>query len=155
MNKKKFLSDNGGWLLSIAVIAIMVMLLFSVRIVHTKGKSMEPTLTEGDVLLVVRDTTPEPGEMFLIKKDNMWMVKRVIAVAGETVPADICPNPYWTDAPAPATVPEGYVFVAGDNRENSQDSRKEYFGLVPVDSFWGRIVFHFGNWNSPAWMEIG
>lgn len=115
--------------------ALMVISLTCFRLVVTDGPSMEPTYSPGDLLLcVVPYRQPRDGDVILMEKDGMLMVKRISAVAGEAAPQT-------ADGDVQAVqIPEGYVFVTGDNAEESFDSRDEGFGLVALEQIRGYIL---------------
>lgn len=97
-------------------------------VVTVDGPSMEPTFHEGDRLLVVR-TGPERigrAEVVVVRHPrdrSQLLVKRVAAIAGDPVPATGRAVPPDLRAALPAVVPPGQVYVAGDNRKLSLDSR--------------------------------
>lgn len=129
-------------LLKIVFICFFALFLFGIlflQLVVTAGHSMEPTYFAGDRLLAIHDfQTPEAGDTVLIFHQGNYMVKRVHATAGETVYIDSENfQPYWGST----NVPQGYVFVVGDNLDNSFDSRDEDFGLVPTKEIEGYILF--------------
>jgi signal peptidase I len=128
-------------------------------------ESMEPTLSQNDVVLVeLRQPTtifrradivvfPQPGAD---QNSAPAWVKRVIGIAGDMVAihdgsvfvnGDRLPEPYASGATSPNgdadswSVSYGKLFVVGDNRDNSTDSRSSVIGLVPVDSVIGRVVY--------------
>ena len=139
--------------------------------------SMENTIMPGDMLfaekLTFRHRAPEPGEIVTFldprTEEERVLIKRVIAVGGQTI--DLIKGDVYIDgvmikepytlSPGntfplqrstityPYTIPEGYIWVMGDNRENSTDSRG--FGPVPLDAVLERAVFiywpvdHFGS----------
>ena len=123
-----------------------------------EGPSMQPTLQTGDRVLVnklgYRFGNPERGDVVLLRGDDGdLLIKRVAATGGETVAArggniyvdgEPLREPYALKAaPAmltvePTTVPPGHVYVLGDNRGNSTDSR--YFGPVPQERLAGEAV---------------
>lgn len=119
---------------------------------------------------------PESGEVVMFDNpdgDGTILVKRVIATAGQTVDlkdghvvvdGEVLDEPYVGDRPSlplnqrlagmepisyPVTVPEGHVWVMGDNRTNSLDSR--YFGTVPTSSIVARAVFTFWPLSDLRW----
>ncbi len=128
---------------------------FVAQTTYVLGQSMEPNLRDDEHLLIeklsYRFGTPERGDVVVIQVDysEIPLIKRVIGLPGETVEVrdsqlyidgQLTAEPYLTDPLqrnfGPATVPEGYVFVMGDNRNNSNDSR--YFGAIPMDQILGR-----------------
>lgn len=148
-----------------AVSAVVLIFAFGVRIVSVSGASMRETLQNGDKLLVVnRHLCGEyrQGDIVIFQRpdfeDGEQIVKRVIATAGQTVDIDfnagavsvdgeVLEEPYtreptWLDEGLefPVTVPEGCVFVMGDNRNDSKDSRYVELGSVDTRHIIGRAV---------------
>lgn len=121
------------------------------RLIVTEGASMEPTFASGDILFCVRTfSQPNAGDVVLIEAEGRLVVKRIAYVAGDEVTdtswyrqTDTGYEPdhsgylYWQSN----IVPEGYVYVLGDNPEHSHDSRYENFGLVPIEKIWGTVAF--------------
>jgi len=154
--------------LSSAVLCIAVLFTFLLRFAGVMGESMIPTLQDGEWLAVTA-TLPQPsrGDVVIISPRandlHKPLVKRVIAVAGdeidladgrvlvngaiidesylpqglETHPAD----DFQSSLTYPARVPAGRLFVMGDNRGNSKDSRYSGVGFLRVDDILGRVLF--------------
>jgi signal peptidase I len=124
---------------------------------------MEPTLHSGERLLInkfiYRFTQPKPGDIVVFHpavRPRDDYIKRVIAVAGQTVEirdgrvwVDGKPlaEPYLSEATygqfGPVRIPQGRLFVLGDNRNNSQDSRYPEVGLVPLKSVIGKAALRY------------
>ncbi len=145
------------WLQAMSTALIFLIILFTLvgRIIGVEGSSMQPTLHHGDLLLLQSiGYEPRAGDVVVLTKEfdmiTEPIVKRVIAVGGQQVEIDyeagtvavdgqILEEPYLPepmDQPgyedlASITVPEGSIFVMGDNRNHSTDSR--YIGLGAVD----------------------
>lgn len=136
MNKRSTLSwcyKALRYLPYILLIAFVIILLLNFRLVVTDGDSMQPTYQPGEILLCVRRyAPPKVGDVVLIQRNNKLIVKRVAYVAG-----DIVTNSYLENK----KIPDNYVYVLGDNPDNSNDSRYEDFGLVPLDQIWGSVAF--------------
>ena len=155
------------WLqaLVLALVALILLFTFVGRITPVVGESMLPTLHEGDVMLI-RDigyTDPQLGDIVVLTKEfdaaRGPIVKRIIAVEGQTVDIDYqtgavyvdgeaLDEPYlnepmeepWYEDLTSVTVPEGSVFVMGDNRNHSNDSRDVTLGTVDERYVLGRAV---------------
>lgn len=143
---------------SCAVFLAMAVSLFW-RPVVVQGESMFPTLSTNDrLILYCFDYTPERGDIVVIRRENAEpLIKRVIAVGGDTVQiqnqrvylnGELLWEPYLTDGATPSvgfsktvTVPEGHLFVLGDNRSNSHDSRHADIGMVNIEMVVGKAVF--------------
>lgn len=149
-----------------SVLAAVVVFAFGARVVGVSGGSMRETLQNGDLLLVVNSLVCgdyEPGNVVIAAKSTFEngepIVKRVIAVAGQTVDVDYGEGVVYVDGEAlsepyiredthldlgtelPLTVPEGCVFLMGDNRNASRDSREPSLGAVDTRCIIGRAVF--------------
>ncbi|MFJ7967828.1 signal peptidase I [Streptomyces sp. NPDC096324] len=151
-------------LLVLPAVALLVGSLF-VEPVRVESTSMEPTLLSGDHLLVddraYRDAPPRRGDVVVFEGSGATLVKRVVAVAGDTVAIEDgvlevdgraveepAVDPKTVDGMyyGPARVPSGTVFVLGDNRRHSVDSRQ--FGPVPVTKVTGRVILRW--WPRPG-----
>lgn len=159
------------WLqaLMVCLVALIVVFTFCGRVVGVRGDSMYPTLHDGDMLLLRSvGYTPKQGDIVVLnKKSGVFdeaIVKRIIAVGGQTVSIDyeagtvtvdgqVLDEPYTAEVmtlpPDPyeniteVTVPEGSVFVMGDNRNHSSDSRDQRLGTVDERYILGQAVMVF------------
>lgn len=146
-----------------ALIAITVIFVFFLRVFSIEGPSMTPTLHDKDKVVVASfGSKYEKGDVVVIGKTNNFsesLVKRVIAVSGDKVYINFSTGKvyvnelelveYYVNSPTerqydiafPITVPEGSVFLLGDNRNNSLDSRSSLIGCVDERSVIGRVLF--------------
>ena len=148
-----------------SVLAVVLLFTFGVRLIGVDGRSMVPTLQDGDRLLVLNSMFCggyAPGDIVVLRKESFLptpIVKRVIAVEGQVVDVDFGSGVVFVDGKPlqeeyiqertftaegtvfPLTVPEGCVFVLGDNRNHSTDSRDARLGTVDTRYIIGRAVF--------------
>ncbi|MEE1076465.1 MAG: signal peptidase I [Acutalibacteraceae bacterium] len=153
------------WLhtLILALTAVMLLLTFVFRLVNVDGQSMMDTLFDKDRVLVTNLCyTPECGDVVVISHGqnlNKPIIKRVIAKEGQSLSIDfntgtvvvdgvVLDEPYIKDltvkqgdAEIPEIVPEDMVFVMGDNRNHSTDSRFTAVGLINEDDIVGKAQF--------------
>ncbi len=150
-----------------AVLAVCLIFTFVFKISAVDGDSMNNTLHNGDkVLITARDWTIERGDIVVISQPNAFnkvLIKRVIATEGQTVEINgkthqvivdgaVLEEPYiaqplivqgtWN---YPVTVPEGCVFVMGDNRNRSTDSRDSAVGMIDTRYIVGEAVYRIGD----------
>ncbi|MGI6247894.1 MAG: signal peptidase I [Acutalibacteraceae bacterium] len=148
-----------------SVFIIFLLFAFIFRPVGVDGTSMVPTLNSGDWVAITGFTSkPRRGDIVVITQPNEVrepLIKRVIAVGGDTVNIDfqkrevsingkVLNEPYisepthrFFDVSFPLTVPEGKIFVMGDNRNNSKDSRSSGIGFIDERYVLGRAWFRF------------
>lgn len=162
------------WLDSLiyAILLILLIFAFFFRVVGVNGDSMNPTLQSGDWLTVSAITSEvKTGDIVVITQPNSLnepLIKRVIAKGGDTVNIDfiegtvtvngkILYEPYIAekteisgDYVYPLEIPEGYIFVMGDNRNDSLDSRFRTIGLIDERYVLGVAetrIYPFGDWK--------
>lgn len=149
-----------------SVVAVVMLFTFAVRLIGVDGRSMVPTLQNGDRLLVLTsllNNDYQYGDIVILRKGAFSggepIVKRVIATEGQTVDIDFekgivyingapleedyINEPTYTEEGTvfPLTVPENSIFVMGDNRNNSSDSRSSLLGTVDTRYVIGKAVF--------------
>lgn len=159
-----------------ALIICVILFVFFIRIIDVSGTSMNPTLNNGDKMLVSNlFYTPRAGDIVVFKSDtydpDKALVKRVIATEGQQVNIDFDNGIVYVDGVAleedyilekttnkldfigPQEVPEGCVFVMGDNRNASTDSRKSEIGMVDSRQILGRVYFVLFPLDSFGWVS--
>jgi signal peptidase I len=166
-NKKKlniFRSIVNSLLLVAAVTVLIAMLWMPVMQVH--GTSMEPFLKDGQILVAVRgERLIKQGNIVAFYYDNQVLLKRVIGLPGDVINIDKYGNVYVNgrmlnepyiekkslgicDIKLPVTVPENAIFVLGDKRDVSIDSRSSDVGMIYSERTIGKIVFRVWDFNS-------
>ena len=148
-----------------SVLVVVVLFTFVIRMIGVDGHSMVPTLQDKDRLLVLNSmlySDYKYGDIVVLRKEAFLeehIVKRVIATEGQTVDIDFDEGVVYVDGQAleedyinertyleegtefPLTVPEGSIFVMGDNRNRSSDSRDSRLGTVDARYVIGKAVF--------------
>ena len=160
--------DLYEWIQSLvgSVLVVVAIFTFGIRMLGVDGHSMLNTLQHGDRLMVVNPIFYHDykyGDIVILRKtgvfDNEPIVKRVIATGGQTVDIDFSEGVVYVDGEAleedyireptytaegtefPLTVPEGSIFVMGDNRNGSSDSRDYRLGTVDTRYVIGKAAF--------------
>ena len=149
-----------------SVLVVVAIFTFGIRMLGVDGHSMLNTLQHGDRLLVLNSMfyhDYQYGDIVILRKDGVFdndpIVKRVIATGGQTVDIDFNEGIVYVDGEAlqedyireptytaegtefPLTVPEGSIFVMGDNRNGSSDSRDYRLGTVDTRYVIGKAAF--------------
>lgn len=144
-------------LVVVAAIAVLISILV-MPVLRIYGQSMNDTLSSGDLVLSIRGSSFETGDVIAFYYNNNILVKRVIANSGDWVDIDEAGHVYVnntqidepyldsisfgnTNISLPYQVPEGKVFVMGDNRDVSIDSRNTSIGCVSSEQIVGKIFF--------------
>lgn len=156
-------------LVTVAAIAVLVATLW-LPVLQIYGHSMTPTLTDGDVVVSTKFSELETGEIIAFYYNNKILVKRVIGQAGDIVDIKDDGTVYvnnvelqepYVDAKVlgecnielPYQVPEGKVFVMGDHRSSSVDSRNTAVGCVEKEQIVGKLKFRVWPLESFGWVE--
>lgn len=144
-------------LITVSAAAILIATLF-LPVLQIYGSSMTPTLYENDIVVSVKGTDVETGDIVSFYYNNKILVKRAIAFSGDWVDIDeegniyvndqLLDEPYVLekalgecDIQLPYQVPEGRIFVCGDHRVTSVDSRNKSIGCVSEEQIVGIIEF--------------
>lgn len=150
--------------LAFTLVVLVIINLFFFRMTGVVGGSMNPTLEEKDRVLVrvIGYDDPQRGDIVVVNApmyEQGPLVKRIIGVGGDVIDIDkdtgaVYINgeeqyePYISelirkrgDMDYPVTVPEGFVFFMGDNRNGSTDSRNSVIGMQPVSNIIGKVFF--------------
>ena len=144
-------------LVIVAAVTVLVSML-ALPVLQVVGESMTPSITQGEIVIAPKGTAFQKGDIIAFYFNNKILVKRVIANAGEWVNIDTEGNVFINDVPLeepyltdkalgdcnialPYQVPDGKIFVMGDHRATSSDSRNTAVGCVAQEQVVGRVVF--------------
>ena len=146
----------------VAAVSVLITMLF-LPVIQVSGDSMEPTLSDGDIILLMKSKRYSPGELCCVSWQNKLLLKRVIGLPGDSISIDADGNVYVNgslldepyvqnkclgecDIEFPYTVPDGRLFVMGDRRDTSVDSRSTAIGCVEYEQMIGKMLFKI--WSS-------
>ena len=141
----------------VAAVAVLIATLI-LPVLQIEGTSMEPTLSNGDIVLLTKTTRFNRGDLCSITWNNKLLLKRVIGLPGDWIEIDTDGTVYLNgdkleepyvqqmalgecDLEFPFQVPQEQYFVVGDMRENSIDSRNSLIGCIPKDQIVGKVFF--------------
>lgn len=153
----RILRSTLSTLITVAAVAVLVATLW-MPVLKIYGASMSPTLTDGEIILSRKTSKFVPGDIVAFYYNNKILVKRVIGRAGDWIDIDEegtvyvnqieLKEPYLTekalgecDIELPYQVPDGRIFVMGDHRSVSVDSRSSAIGCISQEQIVGRITF--------------
>ncbi|MEE0856912.1 MAG: signal peptidase I [Ruminococcus sp.] len=154
---RKVLKNTIFTLVTVSAAAVLIAALL-LPVLRIYGTSMDPTLSEGDIVISVKSSSFETGEVVAFYYNNKILVKRVIAHPGDWVDINDkgivfvndqkLSEPYVSefslgdcDIELPYQIPESRLFVMGDHRDVSVDSRNTSVGCVAEEQIVGKIVF--------------
>lgn len=153
-------------LITVAAIAVLVATLV-LPVLQISGGSMTPSLQNGDIVVALKTDDFSTGDIIAFYYNNKILVKRVIATSGDWVDMDEVGNVYvngeilyepylqekslgGADIEFPYQVPESRVFVMGDHRSTSVDSRHSVVGCVSTEQIVGKILILVWPWERIA-----
>ena len=165
----KALSGTVYVLTVVAAVAVLIATLV-LPVLQIEGTSMEPTLVNGDVVLLTRTTSFERGELCGFSWNNKLLIKRVIGIPGDWIEIDTDGTVYLNgerldepyaqqlavgecDLEFPFQVPQEQYFVLGDMRESSIDSRNTLIGCVERDQIVGKVFFRIWPFQSMRFFD--
>ena len=151
------LQNTVALLIVAAAAAVLISTVF-MPVIQISGDSMNPTLRDGDILVTLNTDNVSRGDLCCVSWQNKMLVKRVIGLPGDTVEisedgsvsvnGSLLDEPYVSekslgqcDAEFPYEVPEDTIFILGDNRLMSVDSRSSDIGCIGKDQIVGRVLF--------------
>lgn len=155
-NWRRALRSTIYTLVVVAAVAVLVAMLY-LPVLRVSGSSMEPNLNDGDIIVGVKSREFEVGQVCCFYYNNKLLLKRVIATEGQWVEMDaegrvyvdgtLLDEPYVKDPGMgicdiefPYQVPEASLFLMGDHRSTSVDSRSSIIGCIPEEEIVGRIL---------------
>ena len=158
--QKAYNKALGGTVYVLTIVAAIAVLIATLilPVLQIEGTSMEPTLGNGDIVLLTKTTNFHRGELCGFSWNNKLLIKRVIGIPGDWIEIDTdgtvylngekLDEPYAAplsvgecDLEFPFQVPQEQYFVLGDMRESSIDSRNTLIGCVKKDQIVGKVFF--------------
>lgn len=150
------------WATVLAIVFLLLLNVFThvLQVVTYNGTGMEPTLEGGQTLLILKTKKVHEGDIIAFYYNNQVLVRRVICTGDKqleiseqgvvSINGAALEEPYLKDKTTgqcnidfPYHIRNGTVFVMGDNRQESMDSRLEEIGTVPEDRIIGKVIFPF------------
>ena len=165
----KALSGTIYVLTIVAAVAVLIATLV-LPVLQIEGKSMEPTLVNGDIVLLTKTVNFNRGELCGFSWNNKLLIKRVIGIPGDWIEIDTDGTVYLNgekldepyaqqlavgecDLEFPFQVPQEEYFVLGDMRESSIDSRNTLIGCVEKDQIVGKVFFRIWPFKTIRFFE--
>ena len=158
--QKAYNKALGGTVYVLTIVAAVAVLIATLilPVLQIEGTSMEPTLVNGDIVLLTKTTDFDRGEICGFSWNNKLLIKRVIGISGDWIEMDTDGTVYLNgekldepyaqqlaagecDLEFPFQVPHEQYFVLGDMRESSIDSRNTLIGCVEKDQIVGKVFF--------------
>ena len=158
--QKAYNKALGGTVYVLTIVAAVAVLIATLvlPVLQIEGTSMEPTLVNGDIVLLTKTTHFDRGELCGFSWNNKLLIKRVIGVPGDWIEIDTDGTVYLNgerldepyaeqlsigecDLEFPFQVPQEQYFVLGDMRQNSIDSRNTLIGCVKKEQIVGKVFF--------------
>lgn len=164
----KILRSSFNALIVVAAVAALIATLL-MPVLQIAGTSMEPSLKDGDIVVLAKTDNLENGDLCAFYYSNKVLIKRIIGVPGDYVWIDKdgtvyvnnqeIEEPYVSekalgecDIEFPYQVPENYYFVLGDHRKTSIDSRSSVIGGIAEDQIIGKILIKVWPISDIKWM---
>ncbi len=158
--RKKFIStliNTAAVLIVVAAAAVLVSTIF-MPVIQVSGDSMSPTLDDGDVLVTFKTGNVAYGDLCCVSWQNKMLLKRVVGLPGDVIEMDpdggvyvngtLLDEPYVIekslgdcDISFPYEVPDQKIFLLGDNRSRSVDSRNKDIGCIEKEQIVGKVLF--------------
>ena len=165
--QKAYNKALGGTIYVLTIVAAVAVLIATLvlPVLQIEGTSMEPTLVNGDIVLLTKTTSFNRGELCGFSWNNKLLIKRVIGIPGDWIEIDTDGTVYLNgeqldepyaqqlavgecDLEFPFQVPQEQYFVLGDMRESSIDSRNTLIGCVEKDQVVGKVFFRIWPFKS-------
>lgn len=154
---KQVLKSTVYSLIVVAAVAVLIATL-AFPVLQISGSSMEPTLNDEEIVILIKTTNMKRGELCCFSYQNKLLIKRVIGLPGDRISIDqdgnvyvngnLLDEPYVIDRALgecditfPCNVTDNHYFVLGDHRSTSIDSRSSVIGLVSEEFIVGKIFF--------------
>lgn len=161
---KQVLKSNVYSLIVVAAVAVLIATL-AFPVLQISGSSMEPTLNDEDIVVLLKTANLKKGELCCFSYQNKLLIKRVIGLPGDKINIDESGNVFVNDEPIdepyitdkafgecdisfPCYVTDNHYFVLGDHRSTSIDSRSTAIGLVSEEVLVGKIFFRIWPFES-------
>ena len=166
---KQVLRSTVYSLIVVAAVAVLIATL-AFPVLQISGSSMEPTLNDEEIVVLLKTTNLKKGELCCFSYQNKLLIKRVIGLPGDKINIDTNGNvyvndelidePYITDRAFgecdisfPCYVTDNHYFVLGDHRSTSIDSRSSAIGLVSEEFLVGKIFFRIWPFESIGFVD--
>ena len=170
--QKAYNKALGGTIYVLTIVAAVAVLIATLilPVLQIEGKSMEPTLVNGDIVLLTKTTNFDRGELCGFSWNNKLLIKRVIGIPGDWIEIDTDGTVYLNgeklvepyaqqlamgecDLEFPFQAPQEQYFVLGDMRESSIDSRNTLIGCVEKDQIVGKVFFRIWPFKTIRFFE--